>query len=124
MASLFKKKIECLKGIGEKRAELFHNLSVYSVGDLIRYYPRNYEDWSSPTPIKEAEIGINVCIRANVGTAFKVGFARGSGKMICKAMAYDDSGAVTLLYFNNKYISQMIKQNEEYFFFGKMSFIS
>lgn len=48
MASLFKKKIECLKGIGEKRAELFHNLSVYSVGDLIRYYPRNYEDWSSP----------------------------------------------------------------------------
>ena len=121
MASLFKKKIECLKGIGEKRAELFHNLSVYSVGDLIRYYPRNYEDWSSPTPIKEAEIGINVCIRATVGTAFKVGFARGSGKMICKAMAYDDSGAVTLLYFNNKYISQMIKQNEEYFFFGKIT---
>ena len=121
MASLFKKKIECLKGIGEKRAELFHNLSVYSVGDLIRYYPRNYEDWSSPTPIKEAEIGINVCIRATVGTAFKVSFARGSGKMICKAMAYDDSGAVTLLYFNNKYISQMIKQNEEYFFFGKIT---
>ena len=45
MASLFKKKIECLKGIGEKRAELFHNLSVYSVGDLIRYYPRNPEYW-------------------------------------------------------------------------------
>ncbi|MFQ9783703.1 MAG: hypothetical protein ACLRX1_01155 [Ruminococcus sp.] len=61
MASLFKKKIECLKGIGEKRAELFHNLSVYSVGDLIRYYPRNYEDWSSPNLSKRLK-SVLMCV--------------------------------------------------------------
>lgn len=121
MASLYKKKIEDLKGIGPKRAKLFNNLSVYSVGDLVRYYPRNYEDWSSPVPIKEAEIGVNVCIKATVGTPFKVSFARGSGRLICKTMVYDHSGAVTLLYFNNKYISQMIKSDEEYYFYGKIT---
>lgn len=121
MASLYKKKIEDLKGIGPKRAKLFNNLSVYSVGDLVRYYPRNYEDWSNPTPIKEAELGVNVCIKATVGTPFKVSFARGSGRLICKTMVYDHSGAVSLLYFNNKYISQMIKSDEEYYFYGKIT---
>ena len=82
MASLFSKKIEDLKGIGAKRAEQFHNLGIYSVGQLLRYYPRNYEDWSTPTPISEAPYGENVCIKAFIGSPFSVNFAKGSKKLI------------------------------------------
>ena len=121
MASLYNKKIEELKGIGKKRAEKFNNLGLYSVGDLIRYYPKSYEDWSNVTPIADAVESDFVCIKASVSSPFSVSFARGSGKMICKTIAYDDSGAVTLLYFNNKYISQMIHTNTEYFFYGKIN---
>jgi ATP-dependent DNA helicase RecG len=121
MSSLFNKKIEELKGIGVKKAERFHNLGLYSVGQLLRYYPRNYEDWSNPVSIADAPYNENVCIKATISTPFQVNFARGSGKMICKTMIFDDSGAVTLVYFNNKYISQMLHTNMEYFFFGKIT---
>ena len=104
MASLFKKKIEDLKGIGAKRAEQFHNLGIYSVGDLIRYYPKAYEDWSKITPIADASEKEYVCIRAQISSPFSVNYGKGNGKLICKTMAYDESGAVTLIYFNNKCI--------------------
>ena len=44
MSSLYGVSIENLKGIGKKRAELFNRLGVYSVGDLLEFYPRRYEN--------------------------------------------------------------------------------
>ena len=32
-----------LKGIGEKTKKLFEKINVYTVGDLIRYYPHGYD---------------------------------------------------------------------------------
>lgn len=120
MASLYNRKIEELKGIGEKRAVLFRKLGINTIGELIRYYPRSYEDWSNPVLISEAEQGENVCIKAVIGSPFSVNFTKGKGTLLAKTIAYDSSGGVTLIYFNNKYISQMLKTGEEYFFYGKI----
>ena len=38
--------IQYLKGVGEKRAKLLGKLGIFTVGDLLRYYPREYKDWS------------------------------------------------------------------------------
>ena len=38
----FKTDIRFLKGVGEKRAELFNQLGVKSVGALLQLYPRDY----------------------------------------------------------------------------------
>ena len=54
MASLFNMPVTELKKIGAKRAELFAKLGIYSVGDLVRFYPRTYEDWSKPCRIEDA----------------------------------------------------------------------
>ena len=43
--------IKEIKGIGEKTAKLFNKLSVYTVSDLINYYPRDYEEYQPITPI-------------------------------------------------------------------------
>ena len=37
--------ITTLKGIGEKTAALYHKLDIFTVDDLIRHYPRDYEEW-------------------------------------------------------------------------------
>ena len=39
--------IKYLKGIGEKRALLFHKLGIFTVRDLLYHLPRDYEDRSS-----------------------------------------------------------------------------
>ena len=67
MSSLYKTPIENLKGIGKKRAELFNRLNLYSVGDVLEFYPRKYENWTDITPIELAEDGQTVCIKGTIG---------------------------------------------------------
>ena len=39
---------------------------MFSVGALLRFYPRTYEDWSQPLTIEQAPFGIPCAIRAVV----------------------------------------------------------
>mgnify|MGYP000801988557 FL=1 len=44
-----------LKGIGEKTEKLFQKLGVFTVGDLIRYFPRGYDVYDPPVSIGEIQ---------------------------------------------------------------------
>lgn len=118
MASLFELPVNTVKGIGETTAQLLHKLNIYSVGQLLCYYPRSYEDWSTPVPITPFLEG-NVLIKARLTASFSTSRITG-GRLISKAEIADDSGAIELIYFNNKYISNMLKTGEEYYFYGKV----
>lgn len=52
-----KLKLGSLKGIGEKTELLFAKVGVYTIADLIRYYPRGYDVYEEPIPIAEVEEG-------------------------------------------------------------------
>lgn len=118
MASLFEIPVEKVKGVGDKTAELLHKLNIYSVGQLLCYYPRSYEDWSNPQPITPFLEG-NVLVKARLSTSFATTRLSG-GRILCNAEIADDTGSLELVYFNNKYISSMLKLGEEYYFYGKI----
>ena len=120
MTSLYKTPVTNLNGIGEKRAALFARLGIKSVGDLINFYPRTYEDWSNIKHIDELEYGETVCIKAVVATSVNDTRISG-GRIISKTAVYDETGSIQLVFFNNKYISSMLRQGGEYFFYGKIS---
>lgn len=113
-----KSDIQYVKGVGPTRAEAFYKLSVPSVGALLRYYPRAYEDWSQITPIRDLQAGVQSCIRAAVcHTPTKIRIP--GGTMLFKTTVTDGAGLLNLTFFNNKYISNQLKEGEEYLFFGK-----
>ena len=113
-----KSDIQYVKGVGPTRAEAFYKLSVPSVGALLRYYPRAYEDWSQITPIRDLQAGVQSCIRAAVcHTPTKIRIP--GGTMLFKTAVTDGAGLLNLTFFNNKYISNQLKEGEEYLFFGK-----
>ena len=109
-----------LKGFGAKRAEQFEKLGVHSVGDLLTFYPRAYEDWTSVEKIKNLEEGGTYCIRAVLGTPVSDTVHWG-GRVLSRATVYDDTGKLKLVWFNNRYISKMLAYEGEYFFFGKIT---
>ena len=120
MASLYKIPVSNLGGIGPKRAELFAKLGINSIGDLLNFYPRTYEDWNSVEKIENLENGKTACIRATLATS--VNDARISGgRIISKAMVFDDTGSLQITFFNNRYISSMLKSGTEYLFYGKVN---
>ncbi len=58
--------IETLRGVGVKRAELYHKMGVDTLYDLLQLYPRTYEDWSQPQTISTAPRDRAVCLLVNV----------------------------------------------------------
>ena len=58
--------VNSIRGIGEKKAQAFAKLGVFSLYDLLSYFPARYEDRTQFCPIASAPIGEGVCIRALV----------------------------------------------------------
>ena len=112
--------IKYLKGVGSARAAEFNKLGVGTVGALLRFYPRNYEDWSKVVSIRDAKPDENVCIRATVSHTPTKHLIKG-GRVLYKVAVTDGRGLLNLTFFNNKYIPKMLEENEEYLFFGKIS---
>ena len=59
-------KIRELKGIGDKTDKLFQKLNIYTVGDLLHYYPRSYDIYESPIPISEIQEGTVATITGTI----------------------------------------------------------
>ncbi|MBE6735139.1 MAG: ATP-dependent DNA helicase RecG [Ruminococcaceae bacterium] len=118
MASLFEIPIRTLKGVGEKKAELFHKIGIRSVGDLLYYFPRSYEDWSHPVMISDVKGGDVCCIRGKLSATMRESRLPGNRIMV-RAEVSDGYDAMRLVFFNNKYITQMLKYDTEYLFYGK-----
>lgn len=116
----FSADIGTLKGVGEVRADGFRSMGVSTVGELLRFYPRAYEDWSNILPIERCPIGENVCIKATVLYPLKNERVRG-GMLIAKGSVTDGDDVVSVTFFNNKYITSMLKSGEEYLFYGKIT---
>lgn len=120
MASLFEQEIQTLTGVGEKRAKLFHKLGVFSVGALLRFYPRIYEDWSQPFTIEQAPFGVPCAIRAVV-LHKPIETRIRKGMTLYKTSVTDGMRDLQLTFFNNPYIVNALTEGKEYIFYGKVS---
>ena len=117
--SLFSVPITNLTGVGKRRCEQFERLGIKSVGDLIRFYPRTYENWSEITPIAEVSHGERYVVKGTVAEAVRTLRISG-GRIMCRVAVYDETGYLNLVFFNNKYIPSMLRYGETYLFFGKV----
>ena len=112
-------KIQYIKGVGPSRVLLLNKLGIYSIEDLVTYFPREYEDRSLIKKIVDIETGETVCFRAVVIS--KPTEARIKKNMtITKAVVRDETGSALLTWFNQSYIKSQLEAHEEYTFYGKV----
>ena len=112
--------IRFIKGVGEKRAELFKQLGIRDVGSLLRFYPRSYQD--STNPLKQCEVPFDrpCCIKATVITGVREIHTR-SKTILYKFNATDGDEIVEITIFNSKYSAEKIEQNKTYLFYGHVN---
>ncbi|MBR5618461.1 MAG: ATP-dependent DNA helicase RecG, partial [Clostridia bacterium] len=111
--------IQYLKGVGEKRAQLLRKLGVYTVGDLLHFYPRSYEDWSQIVSIEDARIGEICCVRAIVDRK-PVGARIRQGLTLYKTDVTDGRSIMQITIFNNRFLADKLEAGEEYLFYGRV----
>ena len=60
--------VRYVKGIGEQRAKSLQKLQIYTLKDLISYFPRAYDDRRTYKKIRDLEEGETACVEAMVAS--------------------------------------------------------
>lgn len=116
----FDTRIQFLKGVGDARAKTLAKQGIYSIGDLLRNYPRAYEDWNNTTLLRDAQVNENICVRAIVAQNPQIVKING-GRILVKTFITDGSDYIPVTFFNNKYVKDQLIEDQEYLFFGKIT---
>lgn len=112
--------ITSIKGVGQSSLDRLSNLGISTVADLIKHFPSRYYDYSEPVPINRLQVDKTQSLVATIGKV--TSFFSKNGKLYSQATATDNSGKITLTWFNNPYIKRTIKENSTYTIAGKVSF--
>ena len=106
-----------IKGVGEKTAALFGKINVYTVDDLIRHYPRDYETYGAPVSIRETSPGSVQAVYGQITAIPNVKKVRNLS--ILNAILKDDNGdSIQLTFFNMPFLKKVLKPGGFYLFRG------
>lgn len=111
--------LEKIKGVGEKTAAQFAAAGLFTVGDLITFLPRAYEDYSHVSRIVDVKPG-KVTIKARCEKVETRPVRR--GMKVTTATLADESGKVQAVWFNQPYRAAQLKGGGEFFFSGEFEF--
>lgn len=110
--------IENLNGIGKKRLELLKKLNIYTVDDLLEFYPRLYEDRTKCYSVTDAPLNEVCCVKGVISSAISEYRVR-KGMTLYKFTVTDGIINMFVTLFNQKYVAKSLRRGEEYLFFGK-----
>lgn len=112
------KDVKYVKGVGPNRVKLLNKIEIYNLGDLITYYPRDYEDRSKPRMIQNLVDGEDSLIKA-VAVSRVVEIRLKNRMCMYKLVVQDETAKCTIIWFNQSYLKNKFIIGETYYFFGK-----
>ena len=113
------KEVKYVKGVGPNRETLLNKVGIFTLKDLITYYPRGYEDRGKPQTLIECVDGKEALIEAVVVN--RMAEIRLKGKTMYKLIIQDETARATCVWFNQSYLKNQFKVGQKYKFFGKVN---
>ena len=112
--------IQSIRGIGDRNSKYFIKLGINSIYDLLRYYPRRYQDFSHLKTINRLEYGDELSV---IGTIMHDLYTRSSKRgnlKITEAVLGDSTGTIKLTWFNQPYLSTQLGKGTSIVVSGKV----
>lgn len=111
-----------LKGIGPKREAAFNKLGVYTIKDLLYFFPFRYEDRRYFKAIKDLKLNDPCLVRGKILTVhlkrIPSRFSR-HVKNIFEAIVTDGKNTINCVWFNQPFLAGQIKPGDEIIIYGK-----
>lgn len=110
-------RVSTVKGVGPQLEKTLRLLGITTVGDLLDYYPRKYDDYSNVVQIRSVKPGpvtLKVVIKQINGR-----YVRG-GLHITEAIVSDATGSLRIVWFNQPYRAASVRPDAEYYLSGKL----
>ncbi|HUE99702.1 MAG TPA: ATP-dependent DNA helicase RecG [Anaerolineales bacterium] len=112
-------RLTVLQGIGPRHAETLSKLGLQTLGDMLYYYPRRYDDYSQLKPIKDLFYGEQVTV---IGTIQSVHTRpiRGGKASIIETIISDGTAGLRLSFFNQPWLANRFKPGDAISVSGKV----
>ncbi len=122
MTDLSATPVSSIKGVGTKTAGALIKAGINTCLDLLRLYPRIYEDRTPRYLIEDAPLDAKVALIMRVTTSPRIGYTP-TGKRIVRfsARQRENSPAVQIAFFNQTYLANAFHVGSDYRFYGKIS---
>lgn len=117
MGITMEQSVQALPGIGPARAERLNKLGLRTVGELLQWFPRQYEDRRTIYAIQDAPIGEKCCVTAVVIEQPRTTRIT-RGREVTRLRVADDTGAMTITFFGQSYVRTALRVGQTYVFYG------
>ncbi len=111
--------LTAIKGVGEKTAGLFSKLNVTNVEELLHYYPRAYDAFREPQPVKSLVPETTAAVEGVLTKTADV--VRFSHLQVTMVHLRDETGTVQLNWYNMPFLRSTLKAGERFVFRGKVA---
>lgn len=112
-------KLTVLQGVGPRNAESLAKLGMITLGDMLYYFPRRYDDYSQLKPIKELFYGEQVTVIGTIDSVHSRPI-RGGKASIIEVIISDGTGGLRLSYFNQPWLANRFKKGDAISVSGKI----
>lgn len=107
-----------IKGIGEKTEKLFQKLGICTTGQLLRYYPRDYDSYEIPVPVSRVTAGHKNSVLARIS---KIPSVRVFGRNSITMIVLQDQGvSLQVNWFHMPFLKNTLKVGHTYVFRGEV----
>lgn len=108
-----------LQGVGPRHAETLSKLGMQTLGDMLYYFPRRYEDYSQLKPIKSLWYGEQVTV---IGTIQSVRSRplNGGKRTLIEVVIGDGTASLRLSFFNQPWLTNRMKEGDAISVSGKV----
>ncbi|MDD6857296.1 MAG: ATP-dependent DNA helicase RecG [Lachnospiraceae bacterium] len=113
--------LKSIKGIGDKSAALFEKLGVYSVEDLLEFYPRAYDCYNEPEGICNTDAGTVIAVKGKIASSPQMAF-RNRFKILSAVIRDEEGTAFKAVWYNMPFLKGKLKTGAVYIFRGKISY--
>jgi len=110
--------VRYLKGVGPARAKTFAQLGVETVGDLLEYFPRDWNFVPEPTKIAQMLPGEDTAVIGLVESTDYQDYRRGP---IFEAIISDDTGVCRIIWFHGGYLRKQLEPGQVIIASGKVA---
>lgn len=112
------KEVQYIKGVGPNRAKLLNSIGIYTLNDVITYYPRMHEDRSIVKNISDIIGTEDVLIKGKILNRVSE-IRTGSKLKLYKTSVSDGTGTCEIIWYNQEYLKNRFKVGDVYSFYGK-----
>ena len=121
--SLSSAAVTSLSGVGPTKARAYSTMGINTLGDLIRHYPRAYENRGDVKLLFEAmQVDGKCSVVLTVATRPQVANIR-RGMSLLKFRAYDDSGTAEITFFNQSFLKDKFPLGSTFRFYGRVEMV-